>query len=98
MTVGKNTEVHLSIFEQQQVTRAATPLTGFLGMAFLIAVFFLPTLALSQERGHGSAAQRIKFAIGAVSAQTAGQFTPANERPRFVIKAKAGDHMIVNII
>jgi hypothetical protein len=27
-----------------------------------------------------------------------GKFTPANERPRYVIKAGKGDHMVVNII
>lgn len=70
-----------------------------LAIAALVLAVFLPVLSQSrQSHGRPPAPQRIKFAIGAVSAQTAGQFTPANERVRYVIKANAGDHMIVNII
>lgn len=63
-----------------------------------LAILFLPALAQSQPRGRRPGPQRIKFAIGAISAHVTGQFTPANDRPTYVIKAKAGDHMIVNII
>lgn len=42
--------------------------------------------------------QRIRFRIGAISAQVAGQFNPTQPRPRYVIKASAGDHMVVNVI
>jgi hypothetical protein len=78
-----------------------------LAIGALVVALFLPAVALSksptsprssQSHGRAIAPQRIKFAIGAVSAQTAGQFTPANERVSYVIKAKAGGHMIVNII
>ena len=98
MALRKNSEAHLSILVQMQVKRAAKDFSCVLALGVLLTTSLLPTLAMSQARDRGSSAQRIKFAIGAVSAQTAGQFTPANERPRFVIKAKAGDHMIVNII
>jgi hypothetical protein len=42
--------------------------------------------------------ERIRFKIGAISAQVPGQFNPAQPRPRYVLKANAGDHMIVNVI
>jgi len=58
----------------------------------------LPSSAFSQPRGRRPAPQRIKFSSGAISAHVAGQFNPANDRPTYVIKARAGDHMIVNII
>jgi hypothetical protein len=53
---------------------------------------------MTQSPRRSGLPQRIKFAVGAISAQVTGQFTPANERVRFVIKAKTGDHMIVNIL
>jgi hypothetical protein len=73
------------------------PLPYSLAIGVLFITLVVPALVMAQSSGRNSA-QRIKFAIGAVSAQTMGQFTPANERVRYVIKAKAGDHMIVNII
>ena len=68
------------------------------GIGVLIITLLLSPLAASQSRGRGPSPQRIKFAVGAISAHVTGQFTPKNERVRFVIKARAGDHMIVNII
>lgn len=64
--------------------------------AVLTLVCLLPTVALTQSRTRRPA--RIKFSLGAISAHVAGQFSPANERPTYVIKARAGDHLIVNII
>ena len=48
----------------------------------------------------GSArATRIRFTRGAISAQVRGQLTKdKNADAFFVVRAKAGDHMIVNII
>lgn len=65
--------------------------------AALMIVCLVPTVK-SQPRSRRPAPQRIKFSIGAISTHVAGEFTPANERPTYVIKARAGDHMIVNII
>ena len=64
----------------------------------VIITLLLSPVAMSQSRGRTPAPKRIKFAIGALSTQVAGQFTPANERVKFLIKAKAGDHMIINVI
>jgi hypothetical protein len=71
---------------------------GSFAVVVFVSILFLPTLAFPQSRTRDSAPQRIKFSIGAISAHVAGQFTPANERPKYVLRAKAGDHLIVNII
>ncbi len=42
--------------------------------------------------------QRIRFLPGSVSTQVRGSFSRQNERPRYVIRARKGDHMVVNII
>jgi len=90
----------ISRFENTPATLSLRLRLKLLSFAALL-VLFLPPPALAQSsRAHAPAPapQRIKFAIGAISAHVAGQFTPSNERPRFVLKAGAGDHMIVNII
>jgi hypothetical protein len=54
--------------------------------------------AVAVQRG-AAAATRIRFARGAISAQVRGQFTRnKNADAVYRIGAKAGDHMIVNII
>lgn len=68
--------------------------------ALIIVFFFALTSASSFAQTHRSAKppERIRFTTGAISAQARGRFTPANERVRYVIKARKGDHMVVNII
>ncbi|MGH9873499.1 MAG: hypothetical protein ACRD9S_13695 [Pyrinomonadaceae bacterium] len=61
-------------------------------------LLFIPVTSLAQTHGKASPPTRIRFTIGAISAQVPGRFTPANERPRYVIRARKGDHMVVNII
>lgn len=101
MEPDKRIEVHPSIFETSHLKPAPNLFSRSLAISALAITLFLPALAPSQSpqpHGRRPAAQRIKFATGAISAQAAGQFTPANERVRYVIKARAGDHMIVNVI
>lgn len=62
-----------------------------------IALLLLSASVVSQAKQHAGP-QRIRFKSGAISAQVPGQFNPAQPRPRYLIKAKAGDHMVVNII
>jgi hypothetical protein len=67
----------------------------------LVIVTFLcssPTASIAQTHGKAIPPTRIRFTTGAISAQVRGTFTPTNERVRYVIKAKKGDHMVINII
>jgi hypothetical protein len=61
-------------------------------------LLFIPLASLAQTHGKATPPVRIRFTVGAISAQVRGRFTPANERVRYVIKARKGDHMVVNII
>ena len=89
----------LNSFENTQANRRHL-LRFKLLFATFVAVLFLPSLvtAQSSRATRTPAPQRIKFSIGAISAHVAGQFSPSSQRPKYLIKAKAGDHMIVNII
>ncbi|HSS21082.1 MAG TPA: hypothetical protein VLL54_13495 [Pyrinomonadaceae bacterium] len=98
-TDNKKTRVHK--FEEPRATCSMWFRFGSLVVAVIVTVLLLPAMAMSQSaRAHAPAPapQRVKFSVGAISAQVSGQFTPSNDRPSYVIKAKAGDHMIVNII
>ena len=74
--------------------------TLFSSSLFFLVAFLLAILLSGVEQTYGktTAPERIRFTVGAISGQVRGQFTPANERPRYVIKAKKGDHMVINII
>ena len=61
-------------------------------------LLFIPLVGLAQTRDKATPPARIRFTTGAISAQVRGRFTPANERVRYAIKARKGDHMVVNII
>jgi hypothetical protein len=63
-----------------------------------ITLILISATSLAQTHGKASTPQRIRFTIGAISAQVRGTFTPANERVRYAIKAKKGDHIVLNII
>ncbi|HEY0545385.1 MAG TPA: hypothetical protein VGC91_08430 [Pyrinomonadaceae bacterium] len=64
--------------------------------AGLLLVMPVPTPAQAKA---SSKATRIKFMRGAISAQARGQLTKdKNASALFVVNAKAGDRMIVNII
>ena len=63
-----------------------------------LCLLVIPTASLAQTHGKPNPPQRIRFTTGAISAQVRGTFTPANERVRYVIKARKGDHMVINII
>lgn len=91
---SNNSNAKPSAIQTKQLTSGSRRLFKFL--VVLTMVCFIPTVALPQSRSRRPV--RIKFSIGAISAHVAGQFNPANERPTYVIKARAGDHMIVNII
>jgi hypothetical protein len=95
----ENNKTILNSFEHTRADRGSL-LRPKLSVAIVVFVLFLPSLVMAQSSRatRTPAPQRIKFSIGAISAHVAGQFTPNNERPKYVIKAKAGDHMIVNII
>jgi hypothetical protein len=60
--------------------------------------FLIPVANFAQTRRKSDPPARIRFTVGAISAQVHGRFTPANERVGYVIKANKGDHMVVNII
>lgn len=66
---------------------------------FTFAFLLLISVPSFAQTHHGaSPPTRIRFTTGAISAQVRGSFLPAKERPRYVIKARKGDHMVVNII
>ncbi|HEV7474683.1 MAG TPA: hypothetical protein VGN90_11585 [Pyrinomonadaceae bacterium] len=96
MKLKKTTAISRNIFKRGQLTPVRP--SFLLTVGALVITILLAPVAMSQSRDRASSSQRIKFAIGAISTQVNGQFTPKNERVRFVIKAKAGDHMIVNVI
>lgn len=64
----------------------------------LVAFVFIPASSFAQTHRGANAPERIRFTTGAISAQVRGRFTPVNERVRYVIKARKGDHMVINII
>jgi hypothetical protein len=68
--------------------------------ALIIITFliFVPLSSLAQTHGKATPPERIRFTTGAISAQVRGRFTPMNERVRYAMKARKGDHMVVNII
>ena len=61
-------------------------------------LLFIPLAGLARTDDRATPPSRIRFTSGAISAQVRGRFTPLNERVRYVIKARKGDHMVVNII
>jgi hypothetical protein len=64
---------------------------------FLTLLMIFPGLAPAQT-GTSAKPIRLKFMSGAISAQVRGQLSKARSEVFYVLKAKAGDHMIVNII
>jgi hypothetical protein len=82
-------------------SRTQPPGTLFSPSSLSLLVAFLLVIPLSgvaQTYGKTTAPGRIRFTVGAISAQLRGRFVPGNERPRYLIKARKGDHMVVNII
>lgn len=72
-----------------------------LSQSLVVITLFLVTLpapAFGQTSARAKVPQRIKFTTGAISAQVSGQFTRLNPRVRYVIRAKKGDHIVVNVI
>jgi len=94
-----NNKTSLNCIEHTRASQRALLRFNLLTATFIV-VLFLPSLVMAQtsRTTRTPPSQRIKFSIGAISAHVVGQFSPNNERPKYVIKAKAGDHMIVNII
>jgi hypothetical protein len=66
-----------------------------LSLSLLLTIASLPATA---QRMASSRAVRIRFAPGAMSAQVRGQMVKGRVGVFYVVKAKEGDHMIVNII
>jgi hypothetical protein len=67
-------------------------------LATLLLLALVPVTAAAQARSANSAT-RIRFLPGTISAQVRGRLTRnKNADALFVVKAKAGDRMIVNII
>ena len=67
-------------------------------LIIIACLFLVPITSFAQRHRNANPPTRIRFTTGAISAQVPGSFSPAHERPRFVIKARKGDHMVVNII
>ena len=64
------------------------------------ALFLLITLAPAAQsltRSSGRTATRIKFARGAITASVKGRVTKSQPRPCYVLQARSGQHMMVNI-
>ena len=74
--------------------RSSRWLHRLISITFLL---FIPSAGFAQTHDKAPPV-RIRFTTGAISAQMRGRFTPVNERVRYVIKARKGDHMVVNII
>lgn len=76
--------------------RSYLPRTALiLSLSLLLTIASLP--ATAQTRA-SSRAVRIRFAPGAFSAQVRGQMVKGRVGVFYVVKAKEGDHMIVNVI
>ena len=71
---------------------------SWLLVLLITILLFVPGASFAQARRTSNAPERIRFTVGAISAQVHGRFTPTNERVRYVIKANKGDHMVLNII
>ena len=69
-----------------------------LSLLSITILLFIPLAGVAQTHDKATPPVRIRFTTGAISAQVRGRFTPVNERVRYVIKARKGDHMVVNII
>jgi hypothetical protein len=68
-------------------------------LAALVLAFGLLPLGQVSSAAQATAPTRIRFARGAISAQVRGRLTRnKNADATYVLAAKAGDHMIVNII
>lgn len=82
------------------MTVKGTSAYSFASSTVLLGALLLTVASASFAQTHGKAPQptRIRFTTGAISTQVRGTFTPANERVRYVIKARKGDHMVINII
>jgi hypothetical protein len=61
-------------------------------------MMIIPGLTTSAQTGASSRPTRIRFMSGAISAQVRGQLSKGRTEAFYVVKAKKGDHMIVNII
>lgn len=69
------------------------------GLATLVLAFGLLPLGHTTSAAQPPAPTRIRFARGAISAQLRGRLTRNKSADAaYVLGAKAGDHMIVNII
>ena len=80
-------------------TLAKLPSTYLFSLhGIVLILFLLPAVALSQSSTRGQQPQGIRFTAGAISAQGKGNFNRLHQRVRYAVKAKSGDHMIVNII
>jgi hypothetical protein len=67
--------------------------------ALILSVGLLLIIPVGTQAGALSKATRIKFTRGAISAQVKGQLTKnKNASALFVVNARAGERMIVNII
>lgn len=73
---------------------------ALLGVLIFVSGLVLATPGFASTRtGRVSRPIRIRFTIGAISAQVRGQLTKnKNADALFVVAAKAGDHMIVNVV
>jgi hypothetical protein len=81
-------------------TRRQESFSSSWSLALFVVTFllFISVSSLAQTQRNANQPTRIRFTTSAISAQVRGQFTPMNERVRYVIKARKGDHMVINII
>ena len=85
------------MFLRKQAHRGFSSAWSF-GLIVVALVMLIPEASPAQTHINLTPPTRIRFTTGAISTQVRGTFTPQNERVRYLIKARKGDHMVVNII
>ena len=78
--------------------RCAIRISWSTSLVLLILCAALCSSALARKAARPNGPQRIRLTTGAISARVNGRFTRSDQRVRYVIKAKKGDHIVVNII
>jgi hypothetical protein len=81
------------------VMNSSRSIKNYIALAVVVAALLLlnGTVPAGQSNSSASAAARIKFARGAITASVKGRFTRSQPRPCYVLNARSGQHMTVNI-
>jgi hypothetical protein len=67
-------------------------------MLFVLWLCVLPFASQAQSGASAHSARRIRFERGAISTQVRGQLNRKQSELFYVVKARAGQHMIVNVV